>query len=91
MPDGPAAQIHEGLRLLQEDFLGIVVKLGHLRIEAVLEAAHAGPGRQRIDHGVTDIVAGAFVAFARVAQTDHQLHGIPRAPRAAERVRLTIR
>ena len=74
LADGSAAQVHERLRLDEEDFLPVLVQLGHLGLEPPLEAAGVRTRRQGIDHVETDVVPRPLVAAARIAQTDDDLH-----------------
>src|SRR5262245_8957207 len=75
-PDRPAAQVHERLGLHQEDLLGPLDRLRHLRFKLRPPAADAGGRGQVIDDGIADVVPCPVVFQPGVAQAHDQLHGV---------------
>src|SRR5262249_21389385 len=75
LADAAAAQVHEGLGLDQEDLLAVLEQFGNLGLEAALEPAGVGARGQQVNDGKADVVPGAVVAAARVAQADDDFGG----------------
>src|SRR5262249_10911079 len=69
--------VHERLRLHQQDFVWVLVQLGYLRLEPLLKTAGARTLRQGVEHGKTDVVPGAGITAAGIAQANNNtLHGL---------------
>src|SRR5262249_31295800 len=68
------AQVHEGLRSHQQDLLGAFPRLGDLGLKSRLKTPNIRPGRERVYHGESNIMARAVIAAARIAKADHRLH-----------------
>ena len=73
LADAAATQIHKGFRLDQQEGLAAVVQLGHLGLEPTAEPR--GVLGQQVDDVEADVVPGARVLRAGVAEADDDLHG----------------
>src|ERR1019366_6829067 len=74
LPNRPPTEVHERLRLQEQDFLAVFVPFSDISVETALGATDTWSGCQSIHHREADIVAGAVVTFARIAEADDQFH-----------------
>src|ERR1700734_996887 len=81
-PDTAAAQVHERLGLDENDLLAVDEQLAHLCLKPALKTAGIGTFGEAVDNVEPHIVTGAFVASARIAQTNDNLHKEIRNPKS---------
>src|SRR5205807_1984152 len=76
LADTLPAQVHERLRLDEQDLLVPLSQLRHLGPETALKTAGLWALGQGVDHVEADVMPRPGVAAAGVAQADDDFHGL---------------
>ena len=73
-----AGIVHEGHGLERDDPLAVDVALGYHAVELLARGSEAVATDDLVDRQEADIMPRPLIFRTRIAQTDDELHGIPR-------------
>src|SRR5262249_39258075 len=79
LTDAAATEVHVGLGLDQQNLRAVLDQFGDLGLETTLKAACVRTLGEQIDDGKADVVPGAVILSARIAQSHDDLESVHRS------------